>query len=390
MIDHKAMAYNYDVIIIGAGSVGVPVAFYLAKAGRKVLVLDNRPSIGQASNKAAIGGIRATHSDQSKAWLCQRSIQTFSTWKQTYGDDIEWKKGGYVYAVYRDEDERSLKTLLKKQKSWEMNIDWLEPAVLLDVVPSLNPDQLVGGTYSPDDGHASPLLSLVAFYRHAVQNKAVFHFNETVTGLIREKGRITGIKTSSQIYHAQWVINAAGAWAAHIGAMAGINIPLTPESHEAGITEPVQTFIDPLVVDIRPTAKTSNFYFYQHATGQVLFCYSPQPPIPGFDTRVTSEFLPIAARRLIDLVPRLRAIRVRRTWRGLYPMTPDGSPYLGLVEETPGLILAAGMCGQGFMLGPGIAEILTDLIVDSLSSKQQEILKNLSLSRQISTIEMLK
>ncbi|NMC45376.1 MAG: FAD-binding oxidoreductase [Chloroflexi bacterium] len=384
------MAQHYDVIIIGAGSVGVPSAFFLAKAGLQVLVLDNRPSIGQASNKAAIGGIRATHSDRSKAWLCQRSIQTFSTWKQAYGDDIEWKKGGYVYAVYRDEDERSLKALLEKQKSWQMNIDWLEPADLIKVVPDLNSDALLGGTYSPDDGHASPLLSLVAFYRHAIQHQAIFHFNEAVSGLVREKEKVIGVKTSSQTYHAPWVINAAGAWAAQIGEMANIEIPLIPESHEAGITEPVQTFIDPLVVDIRPTTKTSNFYFYQHATGQVLFCYSPQPPIPGFDTRVTSEFLPIAARRLIDLVPRLRHIRVRRTWRGLYPMTPDGSPYLGLVEEAPGLVLGAGMCGQGFMLGPGIAEILTALITDSLSPKQQEILQNLSLSRQISTIEMLK
>lgn len=384
------MANNYDVIIIGAGSVGVPAAFYLARAGLQVLVLDNRPSIGQASNKAAIGGIRATHSDRSKAWLCQRSIQTFSTWKEEYGDDVEWKKGGYVYAVYRDEDERSLKALLEQQKSWHMNIDWLEAAELLTVVPDLNSHQLLGGTYSPDDGHASPLLSLAAFYRRAMQNRAIFHFNEAVLELLRENEKITGVKTASQTYHAQWVINAAGAWAAQIGAMAGIDIPLTPESHEAGITEPVQTFIDPLVVDIRPTAKTSNFYFYQHATGQVLFCYSPQPPIPGFDTRVTSEFLPIAARRLIDLVPRLHSIRVRRTWRGLYPMTPDGSPYLGLIEDAPGLILAAGMCGQGFMLGPGIAELLTDLVMGSLSPVQQEILQNLALSRQISAIEMLK
>ncbi|RJQ41056.1 MAG: FAD-binding oxidoreductase [Anaerolineaceae bacterium] len=380
----------FDVIIIGAGSIGVPTAFFLAKTGVKVLVLDNGPSIGQASNKSAIGGIRATHSDQSKAWLCQRSLQIFSTWKDAYGDEIEWRKGGYVYAVYRDEDARSLKSLLLKQKAWKMNIDWLDAHALLDVVPDLNPVGLLGGTYSPDDGHASPLLSLYAFYKHASTFNAAFHFNEAVTGFTKQNEKIIGVQTTHGQYAAEVVINAAGAWAGKIAKLAGIDVPMNPESHEAGITEPVRTFLNPMIVDIRPMGKTSNFYFYQHATGQVLFCYSPDPPIQGFDTQVTSEFLPTAAKRLLSLIPRLQNIRVRRTWRGLYPMTPDGSPFLGSVPEVPGMILAAGMCGQGFMLGPGVGELLASTITGSLDKTQKQILDNLSLSRSISHIEMLK
>ncbi len=381
---------NFDAIIIGAGSVGVPTVFFLAKAGLKVLVLDNKPSLGQASNKAAIGGIRATHSDPSKAWLCQRSLQIFSTWKEEYGDEIEWKKGGYVYAVYRKEDESSLKALLVKQKSWKMNIDWLDANALLDVIPDLNPVDLLGGTFSPDDGHASPLLSLFAFYKHALAHNAKFHFNEAVTGFTKQNGKITGVQTTNGQYSSNIIINAAGAWAGELGKLAGVSIPINPESHEAGITEPIRTFMDPMIVDIRPMGITSNFYFYQHATGQILFCYSPEPPIQGFDTRVTSDFLPTAAQRLLALIPRLQNVRVRRTWRGLYPMTPDGSPFLGSVADTPGMILAAGMCGQGFMLGPGVGELLAASIIGSADKAQKEILQNLSLSRSISQIEMLK
>lgn len=381
---------NFDAIIIGAGSVGVPTVFFLAKAGLKVLVLDNKPSLGQASNKAAIGGIRATHSDPSKAWLCQRSLQIFSTWKEEYGDEIEWKKGGYVYAVYRKEDESSLKALLVKQKSWKMNIDWLDANALLDVIPDLNPVDLLGGTFSPDDGHASPLLSLFAFYKHALAHNAKFHFNEAVTGFTKQNGKITGVQTTNGQYSSNIIINAAGAWAGELGKLAGVSIPINPESHEAGITEPIRTFMDPMIVDIRPMGITSNFYFYQHATGQILFCYSPEPPIQGFDTRVTSDFLPTAAQRLLALIPRLQNIRVRRTWRGLYPMTPDGSPFLGSVADTPGMILAAGMCGQGFMLGPGVGELLAASIIGSADKAQKKILQNLSLSRSISQIEMLK
>ena len=344
---------NFDAIIIGAGSVGVPTVFFLAKAGLKVLVLDNKPSLGQASNKAAIGGIRATHSDPSKAWLCQRSLQIFSTWKEEYGDEIEWKKGGYVYAVYRKEDESSLKALLVKQKSWKMNIDWLDANALLDVIPDLNPVDLLGGTFSPDDGHASPLLSLFAFYKHALAHNAKFHFNEAVTGFTKQNGKITGVQTTNGQYSSNIIINAAGAWAGELGKLAGVSIPINPESHEAGITEPIRTFMDPMIVDIRPMGITSNFYFYQHATGQILFCYSPEPPIQGFDTRVTSDFLPLLPNGCSPSSRDYKMSVFEETWRGLYPMTPDGSPFLGSVADTPGMILAAGMCGQGFMLGPG-------------------------------------
>ena len=381
---------HFDVIVIGAGSVGVPLSFFLGEAGLRVLVLEKNPSIGQASNKSAIGGIRATHSDQNKAWLCQRSLKTFSSWQQTYGDEIEWKKGGYVYAVYREDEAHTLKSLLKVQQSWNMNIDWLDADNLLNVVPDLNPTHLLGGTYSPDDGHASPLLSLYAFYKQALSLNVHFHFNEPVTALIEQGQKIIGVQTPHKRYFCDVMVNAAGAWAAQIAQLATIHVPIFPESHEAGITEPVQTFLNPLVVDIRPMGKTANFYFYQHATGQVLFCYTPEPAIQGFDTRVTSDFLPMAAHRLTSLVPRLQNIRVRRTWRGLYPMTPDGSPFLGYVHEKEGFILATGMCGQGFMMGPGIGELLTALITGSLTPVQQTILDNLSLYRNISQVEMLK
>jgi sarcosine oxidase subunit beta len=92
---------HYDVIIIGAGSIGAPTAFYLAQAGLRVLVIDRESSPGQGSNKTAIGGIRATHSDSAKIRLCLRSLEIFSTWQEIYGDDIEWNQGGYCFVTYR-------------------------------------------------------------------------------------------------------------------------------------------------------------------------------------------------------------------------------------------------------------------------------------------------
>ena len=107
---------HYDVIVAGAGSIGVPAAFSLARAGLATLVLDGRPSPGQGSNKAAIGGVRATHSDPAKIRLNLRSLEILKSWKQVYGDDIEWNTGGYFIVAYREREENNHKELLIVQK----------------------------------------------------------------------------------------------------------------------------------------------------------------------------------------------------------------------------------------------------------------------------------
>ena len=381
---------HFDVIIIGAGSIGSPTAFSLARAGLKVLVLDGAHSVGQGSNKRAIGGIRATHSDPAKIQLCLRSLEVFSTWKQTYGDDIEWDKCGYLFVAYQDREEKVLKDLLVTQKSFNLYIDWYNAEDLRRIVPDLNPNGLMGGTFSPDDGSASSLLACHAFYTQAVRLGAEFKFNETVTGILVEGDRVKAVQTDKGTYAADVVINAAGAWANQVGKLTGLDLPVKPDSHESAITEAVARFLGPMVVDIRPTVGSSNYYFYQHLTGQIVFCITPSPNIWGYNTNETSEFLPMVSRRMIEIMPRLSNIRVRRTWRGLYPMTPDGAPLVGWVKEIQGLLLAVGMCGQGFMLGPGIGELLTRMVTGKTLPEDQIILQILDPYRQFSGQELLK
>lgn len=381
---------HYDVVIIGAGSIGTPAAFFLSQSGLKVLVLDKEASVGQASNKRAIGGIRATHSDPAKIRLCLRSIDILSSWEQIYGDDIEWVEGGYVFVAYRDQEEKTLKELLLTQHKFGLDIDWLDARQLREVVPDLNPEGLLGGTFSPHDGNASPLLAIHAFYRHAVTLGAVFHFNEYVTELMIKSGQVVGIKTQNNTYSADVVINAAGPWAHEIALLGGLDIPVQSDSHEAAITEAVAHFLDPMIVDIRPAPGSSNFYYYQHVTGQIIFCITPSPSIWGFDVEETSSFLPMVARRMVEIMPRLKNIRVRRTWRGLYPMTPDGFPIIGYTNEVKGFIQAVGMCGQGFMLGPGVGELLSRMVLNTLSESDHEILTLLSPYRNFAQKELLK
>jgi len=384
------MNKQYDVIILGAGSVGTPTAMSLAQAGKRVLVIDPAPSVGQGSNKAAIGGIRATHSDPAKIRLCLRSLEIFKTWEETYGDDIEWIQGGYAYPVYREREEKILKDLLVTQKSYGLNINWVERDEMLKIIPDLNPEGLIGGTFSPGDGSASPMLSAHAFWKQAVKLGAEFHFQETPTAIIMEGRKVRGVRTNKGEYTADVVVNAAGAWAKELSAMAGVDVPVNPDLHEGAITEPVARFFEPMVVDIRPAPGSLNYYFYQHKTGQVIFCLTPAPPILGTDRNETSEYLPQVARRMVDLMPRLKNIRVRRTWRGMYPMTPDGSPIVGWAKEAEGFLQAVGMCGQGYMLGPGVGELVTRMVTGQLTTEDEEVLQILSPERSFAGMERLK
>ncbi len=381
---------NYDAILIGAGSIGAPAAFSLAQAGVRTLVIDRFPSVGQGSNKTAIGGIRATHSDPAKIRLCLRSIEIFDTWKELYGDEIEWYRGGYSFVAYREEEERTLKALLEIQHSFGLNIDWLDREALLEAIPALNPEGLIGGTLSPEDGNASPLLAIHAFYSHAQRLGAEFRFGEEVTGILVAGGRVRGVRTDKAEYGADVVINAAGPWARQVAQLAGLDVPVMPDSHEAAITEAVARFLDPMIVDIRPMTGSANYYFYQHYTGQIVFCITPSPSIWGYDTRETSSFLPMVARRMVGVMPRLKNLRVRRTWRGLYPMTPDGFPIVGWSREVEGYLLAVGMCGQGFMLGPGLGELLARLVKRDLQPEDAQVLERLSPYRELGEEEKLQ
>ncbi|MHA1974577.1 MAG: NAD(P)/FAD-dependent oxidoreductase [Candidatus Hodarchaeales archaeon] len=389
------MVDNYDVIIIGAGSVGVPTALALANKGFKTLIIEKNSSVGQSDNKHAIGGIRATHSLKGKIWTCQRSIEIFSTWQPKYGDDIEWIQGGYTFVAYTPEDEKLLRDTVTLQKKYGLNIDFVSPEKIKELVPGISGENLLGGTFSPEDGNASPLLAIHAFYRRSKELGAVFHFKENVQKVLVDNKKIVGVKTDQGVYLSQYVINAAGGEAAEIGRSVNLDIPVQPDSHEAGITEPVKYFFSPMVVDIRPAndpkfGNSKNYYFYQNKEGQIIFCLTPNPPIVGMDRRETSSFLPQVSKRMVKLLPRLKNIKIRRTWRGLYPMTPDGSPIIGKVKEIEGLILAVGMCGQGFMLGPGLGEVIQRLIADQLTSKDKEILIDFSLYRDFGKEEKLK
>lgn len=378
---------NYDVVIVGAGSVGLPLAHRLAARGVRVGVVDELSSPGQGQNKAAIGGIRATHSDRAKIRIGIASLEFVRRLEEDYGEDVDWVQGGYLFPAYDQQIAENLKALLPIQKGYGLNIDWIGPEEVREIVPGIRAEGLLGGTFSPEDGHLSSLKLGGALYRLARRAGAEFHFETKVTGMEIVGGRVTAVLTDKGKFGCGTVVNAAGAFGREVGQMVGADLPVYPDSHEAGVTEPIQPLFNPMLVDIAPDEHSDNYYFYQAKEGAIVFCITPRPKRMGTDRRSTSEFLPMVIPRMLNLYPRLRNIRVRRVWRGLYPMTPDGVPIVGFDRDVEGFFHAVGMCGQGLMLGPGLAEIAAEAIVDGT---EPEIFADLSPYRDFSGEELLK
>ncbi|MEF3694049.1 MAG: FAD-binding oxidoreductase [Candidatus Cloacimonadota bacterium] len=384
------MSKIYDFIVIGAGSIGVPVALNLAKKGASVLVLEREVGPGQENNKKAIGGIRATHSDYGKISVCLRSIEILKNWKEEMGDDIGWMSNGYSYPAYNQKDADTLQNLMKIQLEFGLNIKWLSPEEYNQIVPGISMEGLLGSTFSPEDGSCSPLLTGSAYYFHCLRAGVDFHFGEEVEEMKLEAGKVVSVKTNKGSYSAAQVVNAAGNYARRIGEMVGLDLPVYPDNHEAGITEPVARFFGPMVIDMRKAPGSANFYFYQNNEGQVVFCITPDPAIIGIDNRSTSEFLPLCSKRMLEIYPRLRNLKVRRTWRGQYPMTPDGFPIVGRSKEVSNLINAVGMCGQGLMLGPGMGELVSRIAYDELDESDLRILQSFDPYRAFTGMEAFK
>ncbi len=388
---------SYDIVIAGAGSVGVPLSYYCAKKGFKVAVVEKEASWGRGQNRAAIGGIRATHSDPAKIRVCRESIDIVSRMKEEHGLDVEWRSGGYLFVAYDEEREASFRKLLKIQKDSGLDIDWVGPDRVAELVPGINREALRGGTFSPGDGYASTLMTATAFHKLAMDAGVDFFFGEEIGAFTQEGGRIVSLRTRHEEFGAALFVNAAGADAAELAELAGIELPIHPDCHEAGVTEPVERFMEPMVVDIRSDSESGNYYFYQAVTGQIVFCITPKPQVWGKDKDSTSTFLPLCVRRMLELYPRLRNLKVRRIWRGMYPMTPDGFPIVGYPRESDNFLQAVGMCGQGFMLGPGLGRILAECLAAGGSATKPEgsteygfLFEELTPYRSFEGMELLK
>lgn len=373
-----------DAIIIGGGIIGAATGYYLSKAGLKVRLFD-RGYLCAGSTGRCIGGVRQQFTSECSVRLMKESVRLFSEMDRELGAEVHWHPGGYLFLAHDQERKRAfLENIAVQQKAGLGDVRWVDAAEVKELFPLVDTQGLLGGSYCPSDGQAYPFAVVGGYANKIRESGGLVHAFTGISAILQEGGKAKGVRIQAgEEYHSDIVVNCAGPWAREVGLMAGIDLPVEPERHEALITEGVEYLGMPMLVDYR--ADGGYFQQFKH-NGQFIGCYTPEPRAPGTSCDSTFGFLAEMPRRMLKLVPALAEVKVIRQWAGSYEMTPDGNP---IVDRTAldGFYVAAGFCGHGFMLGPASGRAAAGLIA---SGERDPLLADFALERAYASREAMK
>ena len=353
------MEKTADVVIIGGGIIGLSIAYYLAlkKAGR--VVLYEKGQLGEGSTSRCVGGIRTQFSTEINIRLSLESLKTFEGFEEEFGVAPEFRRIGYLFLATMERETKIFKENMKLQKKFGIPVEYLSSEEIGSRWSYLRVDDVLGGTFCAWDGVAGPNEILSGFASGAKRAGVRIHEGMEVTGISTEKGRIRSVKTTDGEVSTSVVVNAGGPYAASIGEMIGIKIPVKPLRRQIFITAPFHLTDHPipLTIDFH-----RGWYFRQEGDGYLLS--GPLDAEPSFNLNTEYEAMVEASENAVYRVPSLEKARIARGWAGLYEISPDHHAILGGVPGVEGFVVANGFSGHGFQHSPAVGKVISELIVD--------------------------
>jgi glycine/D-amino acid oxidase-like deaminating enzyme len=357
---------TFDVIIIGGGIMGSSIAYHLANDGfpGRIVVFEKDPTYEFSSTTLSAGGVRQQFSTEVNIRISTYSIDFYENFDEIMTVDgekaySEFRQRGYLFLA----NEKKWPLIEKHsrfQKSMGAAVELLSIEEALKIVPNLNPEGLVGASFGRKGGYLDPYGTLQGFIRKA-RSLGVRYIYEEVTGVLKEGSRVTGVTVrNGDKYSGAVVVNVAGPWAAEVGRMAGVDLPLDPVRRMIFVFQPSEIFrYDlPLVIDV------SGLYF-RHETGKIIMTgMSILEEPPGFNFKVDNSFFnqtmwPILADR-VSVFDRLKLIK---GWAGLYEVNRlDSNALLGKHPGLEGFYMAIGFSGHGFQQAPAVGKAMSELI----------------------------
>ncbi len=352
------MRTHADVVVIGAGIMGLSVAYHLAKnhGVTRVTVLDAGYLCGGASGRNG-GGVRAQWSNETFIRLMQESLELCRTFAREHRINTWFRQGGYVFlARTRDQADR-LEQSIALQRRCGLVTRWLTPKRLVRVVPELRVEGVVGASHNPFDAVVFPWPFVWGYAEHAQRLGVEVCPFTRVVGIERRGRSISEVHTERGSIRTHAVVNAAGAHSPTVAAFVGIELPTHPHRHEICSSEPLKPWLTPLVADLG-----NGLYFSQSTRGEIVGGVSNARVPKGDNQESSARFLALYARALLRVCPVLGAVKILRQWAGLYDISPDKNPIVGPVDELDGFFLASGFMGHGFMMAPVIGKLLAEHI----------------------------
>jgi len=392
------MIETADVVIIGSGIVGSSVAYHLAQAGcTNVLVLEREAHQGKGSTGKSMGGVRAQFSTPVNIQMSRYSIEFFSRFDEVVGHPADYRAHGYLFCATNERHLDYLKANRDRQISLGVNnVELVSPAEILEMVPQLRADDILGGTFCQTDGFVDPHSVMMGFMLNARERGARLWLDTQVIGIQVDAGsadlpsasrspsgalrknadetsvlpalgehHVAGVMTTRGFISTRVVVNAAGAWAAEVARMAGADLPVEPLRRQLVPTEPFDQLPRrfPMVIDM-----STGFHFRREGKG-ILLAWNDPEETPGFKNEFDPTFVEKILTHAASRVPVLAEAEVnpRRAWAGLYEMTPDHHAIIGPSPNVKGLFFVNGFSGHGVMHSPASGRITADLILQGQS-----------------------
>jgi sarcosine oxidase subunit beta len=344
---------------------GASTAYHLALKGcQDVLLLERERFFGQGATGKCAGGIRYQFSTEINIRLSKISLPMLQRFEEETGQPIDLRWPGYLFLLTNDTDVAKFRHNVALQRQLGINTEWLDGDEVRRLVPQLNADDVIAGTFHAGDGLADP-NGVVAGYISAARRLGVMALVESeVTGIELFDGRIARVHTSQGSVACEVVINAAGPYAALVSDMAGLPLPVTPIRRQMLTTTPMPEIPAdfPFVIDF-----AQSLYFHREGEGLLTGMSNPDQS-PGFDERIDEEWELIHMEAAIERLPALAKAGRLAGWAGLYEVTPDAHPIIGPVPDVRGYYVVTGFSGHGFMHGPVAGLLIAEMILDGQAS----------------------
>jgi sarcosine oxidase subunit beta len=359
-----------QVVVVGAGIMGLSVAYHLAERGiADVTVVDQGYLCGGASGRNG-GGVRAQWSSEDNVRLMLESIRMCREFAAKMKINVWLRQGGYLFLARTAELRARLEASVRLQNACGLATRMLTPREAARVVPELDTAGIDAASYNPDDGVAFPWPFVWGYAQAARARGVEIATWHEVVGFETGGGGIEGVKVrrsgppgsapgpgDTVTIHTKKVVNAAGAWSPVVARMLGVELPNRPHRHEICSTEPLKPWLKPLVADL-----SDGLYFSQSTRGEIVGGIGNEYVAPGLTQDSSHAFLGKYAASLVRACPLLGQVKVLRQWAGCYDLTPDANPVVGPVDEIEHFYQASGFMGHGFMMAPVVGSLLAAVV----------------------------
>jgi len=359
-----------QIVVIGGGIIGCSTAYHLARDHKADVVLLEQGRLTSGSTWHAAGLVGQLRSSASITKVLKYSVDLYKGLAAETGLETGWKMTGCLRLATNDDRWTEYKRLATTAKSFGMEMHLISPAEVKRMWPLMDVSDLVGASWLPTDGQASPSDITQSLAKGARMHGAKIHENVRVLGFVMDGARITAVRTSAGDIACDKVVNCAGQWARQVGVMAGINVPLQPVKHQYIVTERIEGLASDAPTLRDPDRRT---YFKEEVGGLVMGGYEPNPQpwttgdVPDeWQFRLFDDDFDHFEQHLVQAIARVPALEhagVKQMINGPESFTPDGNFILGAAPECANMYVGAGFNAFGIASGGGAGWVLAEWVM---------------------------